>query len=247
LSPLVHAILFFTATATGTVSATLGMAGGFILLSVLTAFMPMREAVPLHGFAQFCSNVGRVVTFWRDIEWRIARRFSLLVLPGAYLGVQAMNHLDQVTVEFLVGVAIIVVLYTPLGRPAKAPSPRFFTLLGFLSSSIGMIAGATGPMIAPFFMGIGLEKRRMIGTKAFCQSLVQLIKLPFFAAFGGVALGKFWVLFVLFAVASVLGAFLGNRIVDWLSERAYERIVRATVIILALRMVIGSAWTLWHR
>jgi uncharacterized membrane protein YfcA len=247
VTPLVHLVLFFTAVVTGTVSATLGMAGGFILLSVLTAFVPMREAVPLHGFAQFCSNVGRVVTFRRDIEWRIAGRFTWLVLPGAYLGVQAMNKLDQVTVECCVGIAIIVVLYTPIGKPAKTPSLRFFTVLGFLSSSIGMIAGATGPMIAPFFMGIGLEKRRMIATKAFCQSIVQLVKLPFFAAFGGVDLGKFWLVFVSFAVASIIGAALGDKVVDWLSEKAYERIVRATVTVLAVRMIAGSLWTLWHR
>jgi uncharacterized membrane protein YfcA len=246
LSPFVLLILFLTAIVTGTVSATLGMAGGFILLSVLSAFMPMREAVPLHGFAQFCSNVGRVVTFRRDIDWRIAGRFTWLVLPGAFLGVQAMNRLDQTWVELAVGVAIIGVLFSPLAKPSK-PSLGFFTVLGFLSSSIGMVAGATGPMIAPFFMGIGLEKRRMIATKAFCQSIVQLVKLPFFAAFGGVDLARFWLLFVLFAVASIIGAALGDKVVDWLSEKTYERIVRVTVTVLALRMVAGALWTLWHR
>jgi hypothetical protein len=36
-------------------------------------------------------------------------------------------------------------------------------------------------------------------------------------------------------------------LVDWLSQRAYERIVRWTVIVLAVRMILGAAWTLWHR
>jgi uncharacterized membrane protein YfcA len=244
VSPLVEGILFVTATLTGTVSATLGMAGGFILLSVLTVFMPMRDAVPLHGFAQFCSNVGRVITFWKDVDRKLAFWFSLLVVPGAFLGVQAMNHLNQTWVEMCVGAAILIVVNSGIMRPAKPRGKYFFTVLGFISSSVGMVAGATGPMIAPFFMGIGLNKNRMIATKAYCQSIVQLIKLPFFAAFGGVSLEKHWHLLVLFAVASALGAILGRRLVDWMSERTYERIVKVTVIVLAARMFLGAGWTL---
>jgi uncharacterized membrane protein YfcA len=244
VSGLVEATLFLTALLTGTVSATLGMAGGFILLSVLTVFMPMREAVPLHGFAQFCSNIGRVAMYWKDVDRRLAFRFSLLVLPGAYIGVQAMNHLNQTVVEMWVGAAILIVVRTPLMRPERMPSLHFYTLLGFISSSVGMVAGATGPMIAPFFMGIGLSKNRMIATKAYCQSTVQLVKLPFFTLFGGVSLSSYWQLLVLFAIASALGAVFGRRLTDWLTEKTYERIVRVTVDVLAARMMIGAAWKL---
>jgi uncharacterized membrane protein YfcA len=240
LSPAAHAALFFTAICTSAVSSTLGMAGGFAMLSALTVFVSLREAIPLHGFTQLLSNGGRIITFWQHIEWKLAGRFALLVLPGAYIGVQAMKRMQPHAVEIFVGTAILWVIHAPRAEERRAYPPNFFILLGFLSASIGMIAGATGPLIIPFFMGQGLDKKKMVGTKAFCQGIVQFVKIPFFTAFAGFDVTAHGKLLGLFFVATVIGTFIGSRIIEKMSERVYEFLVKWTVTALTIRMVVGG-------
>jgi uncharacterized membrane protein YfcA len=245
MDPLTHVALFFTAIGTSAVSSTLGMAGGFIMLSVLTIYVDMREAIPLHGFTQLLSNFGRVTTFWRFIEWRLAGRFALLVLPGAFVGIEVVKHIEPHALEALVAVAILWVIHSPRAQ-ARRYHPNFFIVLGFLSSSIGMVAGATGPLIIPFFMGQGLNKKQMVATKAFCQAIVQFVKIPFFTAFVGFHATDYLPLLVLFAVATVIGTYIGSRLIDRMSEHVYERLVKWTVTILTIRMAISGIIGVWR-
>lgn len=238
--------LFIVGMFTAAISATLGMAGGVILLSTLTVFMPMRDAIPIHGFAQLCSNIGRVSTYFRRINWSIAGRFSLLIFPGAYLGIRCVNVINANWLEILVAVVILWVIHGPKLKRSSKPSLNFFILLGFLSSFIGMIAGATGPLIAPFFTGIGLQKKEMVGTKAFCQSLVQFVKLPAFSLVGSFSVRDHMRLLLLFATASALGVWLGSKLIDRLSEQSLKIAIRWTVTVMALRMIFISTRVLFY-
>jgi uncharacterized membrane protein YfcA len=237
-------IIGMTATLTAAVSSTLGLAGGLILLSVLTLFMDLQTAIPLHGFAQLCSNVGRVAHFHKYIDWKITSRFSLLILPGAYLGIKTANLLNKNFLAVLIGFIMIISVYKKPSEHQWMKNTHFFTVLGFVSSFIGVIAGATGPMIVPFFMGIGLNKNQMVGTKAICQSLIQLVKLPAFSIFSGFILGNYLQYFGLFILAAIVGTFLGKKLIEKLSEDRYELIIRSSVALLAIQQIMRATFHL---
>jgi len=237
---LVDIIIFGTATLTAAISSTLGMAGGLVLLSVMTLFMDLREAIPLHGFAQLCSNIGRVSNFRKNIHWGITLRFSLLVLPGAYLGIRAAGLTNKFILEIIVSLVMLWIVHSKPKTNSFRHHHNFFIILGFLSSFIGVIAGATGPLIVPFFMGIGLEKKEMVATKASCQSIVQFIKLPAFFFFAHVQLLSYTKFFTLFIIAAIIGSWLGKKIIDRLSEDKYEFMIRWSVTLLALNQIIRA-------
>ncbi len=237
--------LFVVALVASTISATLGVAGGLVLLSALTFFFPLTVAIPLHGAAQVLSNVGRVVSHYRDTEWRIALRFIILVVPGALLGVQLIKHANPWMLEGALGVFILALLYVPLPGTQQAFPLWVFTVLGFGSSFLGMLVGATGPLIAPFFFGQGLDKKRLIATKAFCQLVNQGTKVPVFALaadFDWFARGE--VVTTLF-VGVIAGTAVGNQLLDRLSQRGYERIVRIALTLLAGRMLYRAGMHLF--
>ena len=80
-----------------------------------------------------------------------------------------------------------------LGFDPERIAPRIrFGLLGAGAGALGPLIGATGPFIAPFFLGIGLTRFQLIGTKAACQAALHLAKMILFGlagfAFGDYAL-----------------------------------------------------------
>lgn len=244
----VYFLVLVTATVTAAISSVLGMVGGTLLMGVLTLLVPIKMAIPLHGWAQFCSNAGRVVAHRRYIDWRIGRRFALLVIPGAALGVWAASRLEERWLSLALGAMILWVQYGPTPRAVRQMPLAGFSWLGFGSSFAGMIVGASGPLIAPFFFGQGLDKRRLIATKAFCQAVVQFTKLPAFLLIGAVSLKETGWLLVGLTVTSAMGTWMGTRVLDRLDEATFEKLIRWTLTILAVRMVyvgLVAAWPDW--
>ncbi len=206
-------------------------------MSVLTLALPVKVAIPIHGWAQFCSNAGRVIAHWRFIDWRIGGRFALLVIPGAIAGVWAASMLEERWLSLALGVLILWMLFGPTPRAIRQMPLIGFAWLGLVSSFLGMIVGPSGPLIAPFFFGQGLEKRRLIATKAFCQALIQVTKLPAFLLIGAVSLQEWGWLLLGLTVTSGIGTWIGTRVLDRIDEETFEKLIRWALAILSVRMI----------
>jgi uncharacterized membrane protein YfcA len=79
---------------------------------------------------------------------------------------------------------------------------------------------ATGPISTPFFLGYGLRRGAFVGTEAVCAAGVHLTKTLVYGRYalvtpetGVLGLGMGAVMFV--------GAFVGRRILDRLSDRSF--------------------------
>jgi uncharacterized protein len=232
--------LGFAAITAGAISATLGVAGGIFLMSIILLFFPLKIAIPLHGLAQAVSNIGRVITKWRDIDWRTTLPYSVAIFPGAFCGYLVLDLVRPEVLEFLLGLFVVLLTLFPGFILPKAGKfqPKAFLLIGFMTSLFGMLVGPSGPLIAPFFIHQGFSKSVVIATKAFCQMLVQGIKAPLFMFDGSFSFLKFKKEILILVIGVTSGTFIGNRIVDRLSENAYHRIVKFALVILGGRISI---------
>jgi uncharacterized membrane protein YfcA len=97
-----------------------------------------------------------------------------------------------------------------------------------------MMVGGSGPMIAPFFLGLGLPKKKLIATKAMCQAVVQFLKIPAFMTLVGVSFEGQWDFLLLLTAATWLGTWVGTRVIDRLHDQLYERILKATLTLLGV-------------
>jgi uncharacterized membrane protein YfcA len=95
--------------------------------------------------------------------------------------------------------------------------------------------------IAPFFLDIGLPRQALVGTKAACQSLGHVAKLIVFGV-AGFAYLAYLPLLALLSAMVVVGTWVGSRILDRVSERAFLVAYRAVLTLIALRLVLGEGW-----
>ena len=110
-------------------------------------------------------------------------------------------------------------------------------LLGGAAGALNTSVGATGPLIAPFFVDLGLERRGVIGTKAACQSLGHFAKLLVFGA-AGFAFAPYLPALGLFALAAVAGTWTGSRLLDRLSEGWFTRLYLSVLFLLGARLLL---------
>lgn len=229
---------------------------------LLTLVLDAKNAVPMHAIVQLVSNFSRVILSLQHIKKAIVWRFILLTPIGAYLGALTFEYTNPKMMEIVIGLSILAMLYLIPEKGAKATkiatqttkiqeneqekkeentqNYNFFILLGFLSSFLGMIVGVVGPFISPFFIRQNLKKEELVATKAACQGIVQLVKVPTFGLVVAFDYEQYSLLIGLLCVVTVLGTWIGKNLIHRISDKNYHLLEKIILTVLSLFM-IGKA------
>ena len=242
IEPYVLALLAAASVATGALSAIVGMAGGMTLLALMLLWMEPQVAIPVHAVVQLVSNSSRSVAQWPNVRWPLFARFAVPLLPFAYAGLAVSRTVPRGVGDLLIGAFVLVATWRPawlrFGAAGSAdPGHRMVaagSIVGFFSTTLG----ATGPLLAPFFLHLGLGRKELIGTQAVCQAYQHLAKIALFGAVGFAFRDWLAPLAVLSCTATV-GTWIGTRLLDRVSESDFRALYMGVLTVLALRLV----WT----
>ena len=235
------ALLCATSLLTAGVSAVLGMAGGIMLLAVMLLFLDPAVAIPVHAIVQLTSNSSRAVVHAREIRRDLLWPFVLLLLPAGILTRPLAQHLPADALRRAIGCFVIVTTWRKrwllLGFDLeRVPLRPRFALVGAGSGALGPLVGATGPFIAPFFLGIGLTRFQLIGTKAACQASGHVAKVILFG-FAGFGFIEFGPLLLGMAAATITGTYLGTRLLHRLDDARFTQLYKLALTAVAIRLI----------
>ena len=243
--------LILAAFITSSISAVLGMGGGIILLGIMAIIIPEGYAVvALHGIIQLVSNFTRSFVFRQHIKKDIIRQY----LPGAVLGLSLsaliifllitlfqVESAKEIKIDFLKPIIGIFILWFLFGRrpQPKDDHPNFFGV-GLVSGITTVFIGATGPLIAPFFIKGKLTKETIIANKAICQAISHAGKIPLFILF--FQFDYFAELDVLLplVVAVFIGTNFGKQILAFIPEKVFQLLFRCALTIIAVKLIVDE-------
>ena len=242
-------ILILSALITSSISAVLGMGGGIILLGIMAIIIPNGYmVVALHGMVQLFSNTTRTFIFREHIKRNIIKDFSLGALIGAsisgiivFLLVQFydVGSARDIKVDFLKPIiGFFIIWYLFLKGPKKEKQNVSFIKVGGISGLSSIFVGATGPLIAPFFLSNNLNKENIIANKATSQMITHLTKIPLFIYFFQVNyIGEYKVLVPLI-IAVYIGTNLGKKILSFIPEKIFKMLFKSALTIIAVKLII---------
>ena len=229
-----HIALTLISFCTSFISATLGMAGGLILLTMMIFFMPLEVAIPIHGLVQLLSNGFRVFFLRHSVVKKFFIPFLFGAPIGTYLGTQVIQAIDKRLPLFLLGVLILYQLFKPKKLPKIKVPPRMFFVVGIFSGLLGVLIGATGPFLALFFVGLDIKKEQIVATKALLQSYVHILKIPAFL-YLGIQYQEHIYLVAFMVVAAFLGTRMGVNYLKKMNEALFFKLFKTILFIAALR------------
>jgi len=242
------AILCSVGLLTSMLSAVAGMAGGITLLSVMLLFFEPLVAIPIHGVVQLVSNSSRTYVQRKHVDWTILWRYSVMLVPMGFVGIEVAQALPPNVTRALIGVFVLIATWRRgwilIGtHPERADIHRRFFFLGAVVGLINMTIGAAGPLIAPFFLKIGLSRQAMIGTKAACQAVGHLVKIAIFGV-AGFVFAEYAIPLALLSVSVIAGTWIGSQVLESVNERWFTRLYKGVLTLVALRLVVweGLAW-----
>ncbi len=246
IAPLVLAA---TAFVTSIISAIIGMGGGILLLAVMFCFLPHGQAIPIHAAVQLASNGTRVLGYLKHVDWWTAGRFCIGMLPGAVLGAILLYWLGEAEesepyLKMLVGAYVLGSLLVPKPKGDKRPGAWWdFPLLGFAAGTASLTVGAIGPLIAPLFVRRDFVKERLVSTKAVCQMMTHVAKLPAFVLLGRLAATELGGLGALMIAMVIPGTLVGTRLMKYVSEGLFRKMYLAALLLAGAKvLLIDGVW-----
>lgn len=220
----------------GTLSAITGLGGGTFLIAVLyAAGLTPTVAVPLHAGVQLVANGTRTLAYLRHVNWRALGFFLIGAVPAPFLVAPLVVRADPDLVRLLMAGFVLLSLAPGRLRRIGVHNPAGMVIAGVLAGGAGMVVGASGLLIAPFFLRRDWSKETVIASIAVCQTLAHLLKIAAFAGQGFSLLDQ-WTLLLPMCVAVIVGTLVGRRLVGMFDERRFRIAFNIVLLSLALRL-----------
>lgn len=220
-------------------SAVAGFGGGVLLLPVFTVLFGLRAAVPILTLTQLSSNGARVWLNRTEARLPLVGWFALGAVPSAVVGGLLLVHAPLTPLTRVLGVFLVgVVVWRRLRPEPRPPADPTFAAVGAASGLGSALLGSVGPLTAPFFLAAGLTRAAYIGTEAASALTMHLAKIATYGA-GDLLTGRVWLYGAALTPATLLGAWVGKRIVGRLDDRVFVLLVEAGLVVAGVMFVLG--------
>ncbi|MCH7814671.1 MAG: sulfite exporter TauE/SafE family protein [Planctomycetes bacterium] len=242
-----HVVLVVVAFVTAVISGMVGMGGGMLLLATMFCFLSHAEAIPTHAAVQLVSNSTRMIAFVGQVHWPTVGRFVLGALPGAAIGLILLlwvwragpSEATEPYLKMLVGIYVLVAAYLP--RPQAGPRAGQwwdFPVMGLVAGAAALTVGAVGPLIAPLFARRDFVKERLVATKAACQMLLHLVKIPVFLSLRSYDFGELGVVTLAMIAVVIPGTLLGKRLLRRVSDSGFVVMYRVALTVAGIKVLV---------
>lgn len=239
-------VLTIASFLTAIISAVVGMAGGIVLLSLMTFFMPLTQIVPIHGAVQLVSNSSRAFLLKDRVKWKIIRWYLLGLPIGTVLATYVITKIENPEIAYgLIALIILYVVFKPKKMPALIIPEWGFLILSIVMGFFNPLIGATGPMQAPFFLRPDWEKEEIVATKAMSQLLGHLLKIPTFLYLGFRYL-DYWQLILFMSLGVLVGTKVGVGFLAKIKQKTFILIFKTALLGAALRVLYKMYITLGY-
>ncbi|MEX2450055.1 MAG: sulfite exporter TauE/SafE family protein [Rhodospirillales bacterium] len=238
------AFLFFAAMLTTVINVVAGLGGGMVLFAAMAAVIEYAVMIPMYGLTQLSGASTRMILFRRHIQIRVLGLFLVAFVPFYVLGLIVWRQLIEMpdVQPFLkIGIAVYLIVFLLCARFLKvkpAGQPKLMLISGALIGFTSNILGAVGPLMAPFFIALNLNKNEFVGTWSTAAVLVSLSKLPlFYFIWDKLSFGHF-VLLVILVIGSSIGAFVGKHLLGKISEDLFRKLLHAFLALIACKLLL---------
>lgn len=247
MSPVTALVLLVTVLATAFISGIFGMAGGLILIAVVTALVPVATAMVVHGAVQMVSNGYRAILWRKYIDWSIFRRYALGSVAAILILFAISWRPDAMAVYLLLAAGAFTVWIPKAWIDIDVQRRGQAEAAGFLLQLMNTLAGVTGPLLDIFFARTVMDRRAVVATKAITQVFAHLVKIAFWgsALWAAETLRSLppWWFFAAAVPLSMLGTTLGGKLLEKMTDVDFRRWMKWLVTAVGLFMLArGLGW-----
>jgi uncharacterized protein len=173
------------------------------------------------------------------------RRVLAILLPGAVVGIgfgwATASVVPEAAVTLLVGVigvafALNLILRKPVVAAPKRAEVGPGLFWGAVTGFTSFVSHAGAPPYQVYTLPLGMTKSVFAGTSTIAFTVINAVKLVPYYALGQLNPGNLQVAAVL-AIPAAIAVFAGVRLVHWMPERQFFRLVTWALLMISVKLV----------
>jgi uncharacterized membrane protein YfcA len=189
------------------------------------------------------ADVFGTVYYHRHAQWdhliRLLPSAVIGVVAGTYIGEYINDELFKGIMGVIIFGSVGILLWLEKAKTKSVPHGQWFAILiGILLGFTTMVGNLAGAVMSLYLLVINMPKNKFIGTAAWFFIIINLIKVPFHVLIWETIEWNTLFLDLTLLPAVALGAFLGIKIVERISDTNYRYFIIVMTILAALAMVI---------
>ena len=168
--------------------STVAAGGAAMLMIPIISFLIAPQVVaPAISLGAFLANPSRAWLFRDHVDWKVCSWLIPGSFIGAILGAWIFTQISAQWIQVVLGLFLISTVFQyKFGKSKRSfkMEKRWFFPVGLVVSFLSGVVGGTGPVHNPFMLNYGMEKERLVATKAINSLIMQLTKLVAYTGFG---------------------------------------------------------------
>lgn len=237
-------LLFFCGAVAFSVSALTAGGGALILVPVLNLLIGTTSTAPVLNAGNLFGRPVRLILYWHNIQWKAVLWYAPFALVGAIASGYFFAQANLTALQIIVGLFLISTVFQyRWGKKERSfhMSYPWLAPLGLVISAIGTLIGASGPLLNPFYLNLGISKEELIATKTANSFLMGLAQIGSYTYFGLMNPTE-WGYAIALGLGISLGNLIGKKMLKKISQKSFRQwaigfMVLSGIILLAKALV----------
>lgn len=242
-------ILFFVAFLVGIINATFGVGGSLLAYPLLSYWLDGKNIIGVLSIIVVVATAHRLVLYREHFSPTAVKYFLLLGMPFSIVGAYALSLISVTILQVFVGIFLISMTlqgWITAENPSvskkhegSVEAPKYFIGIGAVSGFFTGLIGSAGFINTSFLLRAGFLKEAISVNQAGIALAYSLIKFPIYWEYGIVTPA---VVFagIVGSTGSVVGTFLGSRLLRRLSVDRFVLLLRFVIIIAGGNLILAG-------
>ena len=188
---MIFIILFVAGSIAWFISTVAAGGAAMLMIPVISFLIAPQVVAPIISLGAFLANPSRAWLFRSHIDWKVSSWLIPGSLLGAILGAWTFTQISAQWIQIVLGLFLISTVFQyKFGKSKRSFTMKkaLFFPVGLVVSFLSGLVGGTGPVHNPFMLNYGMEKERLVATKAMNSLVMQFTKLVAYTGFGAMTL-----------------------------------------------------------
>lgn len=188
---MIFIVLFVAGSIAWFISTVAAGGAAMLMIPVISFLIAPQVVAPIISLGAFLANPSRAWLFRSHIDWKVSSWLIPGSLLGAILGAWTFTQISAQWIQIVLGIFLISTVFQyKFGKSKRSFTMKkaLFFPVGLVVSFLSGLVGGTGPVHNPFMLNYGMEKERLVATKAMNSLVMQFTKLVAYTGFGAMTL-----------------------------------------------------------
>lgn len=225
--------------------AKTGLPGlGVVAVGLIAWAVPPKESIGLLLGLLVIGDSIAVIYYKKHANMRLLALLLPFIFGGMLIGTLTLSLVKESSIRPILGVLMLSLLFIDFARRrtwlTKLKENQSVAIgVGTIAGFCTVMGNVAGPLMAIYFVLLGMNKYNFMGTAAWLFFIINISKIPIYISINVITAETLKLFFIL-APFTLIGSLLGVKLLKIIEQRTFDRLIFVFAMLSAAWLIIST-------